>query len=173
MTREINWNFYLGQNGVRRGAGMPGMKRPNMQTLVANLSVPTRNSRGALPIGVSNIHFTSSWPKEGARKVHATSTNQLSISDRQSHACSKKRQGDTRPTGALLPRLPVSIRRSASLAKCLALLEGDGSQVNVIRRRCCEGVVFLVSSIVCCSVLLCLGLSLINRHVCLAAKLKP
>jgi hypothetical protein len=51
-------------------------------------------------------------------------------------------QGETRPTGALPPRVPVSIRRSASLATCSALLEGDGSQVNVLYRRCCEGVMF-------------------------------
>jgi hypothetical protein len=64
-------------------------------------------------------------------------------------------QGDTRPTGAVPPRLPVSVRRSASLAKCSALRKGDGSQANELRRRCCEGVMFLDWSNVCCSVLLC------------------
>jgi hypothetical protein len=64
-------------------------------------------------------------------------------------------QGDTRPTGAVPPRLPVSVRRSATLAKRSALLKGDGSQVNELRRRCCEGVMFLNWSNVCCSVLLC------------------
>jgi hypothetical protein len=63
-------------------------------------------------------------------------------------------KGDTRPTGALPPRLPVSVRRSASLAKCSALLKGDGSQVNGLRRWCCEGVMFLDWSNVCFSVLL-------------------
>jgi hypothetical protein len=29
-----------------------------------------------------------------------------------------------------ITRLPVSVRRSASLAKCAALLKGNGSQVN-------------------------------------------
>jgi hypothetical protein len=52
-------------------------------------------------------------------------------------------QGDTRPAGAVPPRLPVSVRRSASLAKCSALLKGDGSQVNELRRRWCEGAMFL------------------------------
>jgi hypothetical protein len=37
-------------------------------------------------------------------------------------------QGDTRPTGAVPHRLPVSVRISATLAKCSALLKGDGSQ---------------------------------------------
>jgi hypothetical protein len=37
-------------------------------------------------------------------------------------------QGDTRPTGAVPPRLPVSVSISATLAKCSALLKGDGSQ---------------------------------------------
>jgi hypothetical protein len=41
-------------------------------------------------------------------------------------------QGDTRPTGAVPPRLPVSVRRSATLAKCSALLKGDGSQCPVL-----------------------------------------
>jgi hypothetical protein len=66
-----------------------------------------------------------------------------------------QQQGDTRPTGAVPLRLPVSVRRSASLAKCSALLKGDGSQVNELRRRCCEGAMFLDWSNVCCSVLLC------------------
>jgi hypothetical protein len=51
--------------------------------------------------------------------------------------------------GALSPLLLVAVRRSASLAKCSALLEGDGSQVNGLRRLCCEGVMFLDWSIVC------------------------
>jgi hypothetical protein len=50
--------------------------------------------------------------------------------------------------GALPPRLPASVRRSASLAKCSALLKGDGSQVNGLRKRCCEGGMFLYWSIV-------------------------
>jgi hypothetical protein len=58
-------------------------------------------------------------------------------------------------TGAVPPRLPVSLRISASLTKCSALLKGDGSQVNELRRRCCEGVKFLDWSNACCSVLLC------------------
>jgi hypothetical protein len=41
-------------------------------------------------------------------------------------------QGDTRPTGAVPPRLPVSVRRSANFAKCSALLKGDGSQCPVL-----------------------------------------
>jgi hypothetical protein len=41
-------------------------------------------------------------------------------------------QGDTRPMGAVPPRLPVSVRRSATLAKCSALLKGDGSQCPVL-----------------------------------------
>jgi hypothetical protein len=36
-------------------------------------------------------------------------------------------QGDTRPTGAVPPRLPVSVSISATLAKCSALLKGDAS----------------------------------------------
>jgi hypothetical protein len=58
-------------------------------------------------------------------------------------------------TGAVSPLLPASVKRSASLAKCSALLKGDGSQVNGLRRLCCEGVIFLDWSTVCCSVLLC------------------
>jgi hypothetical protein len=46
-------------------------------------------------------------------------------------------QGDTRPTGAVPPRLPVSVRRSATLAKCSALLKGDGSQCPVLLCYCC------------------------------------
>jgi hypothetical protein len=56
--------------------------------------------------------------------------------------------------GALPPLLPVLVRRSALLAKCSALLKGDGSQVNELRRPCCEGVMTLYWSNVCCSVLL-------------------
>jgi hypothetical protein len=64
-------------------------------------------------------------------------------------------QGATRPTGAVSPLLPVSVKRSASLAQCSALHKGDGSQVNGLRGLCCEGVMFLDWSLVCCSVLLC------------------
>jgi hypothetical protein len=67
-------------------------------------------------------------------------------------------QGATCPKGALprgAPLLPVSVRRSASLARCSALLNGDGSQANGLCRLCCEGAMFLDWSIVCCSVLLC------------------
>jgi hypothetical protein len=64
-------------------------------------------------------------------------------------------QGGKRPPGALPPPLPVSVRRSASLAKRSALLKGNGSQVNGLGWRCCEGIMFRDWSIVCCLVLLC------------------
>jgi hypothetical protein len=51
-----------------------------------------------------------------------------------------KIQGDTRPTGAVPPRLPVSIRRSATLVKCSALLKGDGSQCPVLLCYYCVNV---------------------------------
>jgi hypothetical protein len=49
----------------------------------------------------------------------------------------------------------ASVRKSASLAKRSALLKRDGSQVNELCRRCCEGVMFLDWCNVCYSVLLC------------------
>jgi hypothetical protein len=71
--------------------------------------------------------------------------------------------GDTRPTGALPPRLPVSVRRSASLAKCSALLKGDGSQGNGLRVRyvCYVGGVVRVT----CSLI---GIMCASQSYCIA-----
>jgi hypothetical protein len=59
------------------------------------------------------------------------------------------------PYGGLASLLYFPSRRSASLAKCSALLKDCEWQVNGLRRRCCEGVMFLDWSTVGCSLLLC------------------
>jgi hypothetical protein len=46
------------------------------------------------------------------------------------------------------PLLPALLKRSASLAKCSELLQGDGSQVNGLRRLVCEGVMFYVYCVI-------------------------
>jgi hypothetical protein len=74
-------------------------------------------------------------------------------------------QGGTRPTGTLPPLLPVAVGRSAKLAKCSALLEGDGYPMNGLCRRCCEGVMFLDWSIVCCCVIAVLRVAYCTLNV--------
>jgi hypothetical protein len=69
--------------------------------------------------------------------------------------CNTHAQGAMGSTCAESPLLPVSVKRSASLAKCSTPLTGDGSQVNGLRRLCCEGVMFFDWSLGCCSILLC------------------
>jgi hypothetical protein len=105
--------------------------------------MPSARAQGCWGVNVGKHHTDTQAIPQGCANLATSIVHRIII------------QGATGPTGALPPLLPVSVRRSGLLPKCPALLQGDGSQVNRVRRLCCEGAMFLDWSIVCCSVLLC------------------